>query len=120
MYHKRSRSIFRISSRCLAGHAEQRRAPQGFVLWAGPSLGARLIKYVVGIWGRTPTVLYQNACIITICCTFFPCRIDEIGTRDEWMVGGIVDGLFVFCIFYSHMNVVSRKMCLGFFRWCSL
>jgi hypothetical protein len=42
------------------------------------------------------------------------CRIDEIGTCDEWMVADIVDGLFVFCIFYSHMNVVNRKMGLDF------
>jgi hypothetical protein len=30
--------------------------------------------------------LYQNACIVTIFCSLFPRRIDEIGTRDEWMV----------------------------------
>jgi hypothetical protein len=56
-----------------------------------------------------PTVLYQNACIITIFCTFLPCRIDEIGTRDEWMVAGIVDGLFVFCIFLFPYECCKQK-----------
>jgi hypothetical protein len=70
--------------------------------------------YNISYIGMFFRVLYQNACIITIFCTFLPCRIDEIGTRDEWMVAGIVDGLFVFCIFYFHMNVVNRKMGLDF------
>ena len=42
-------SIFRISSPCLAEGAEQSRAPQGFVLWAGPPLGAQPMWSVMGI-----------------------------------------------------------------------
>ena len=58
MYPNRSRSIFRIYSQCLAGCAEQRRAPQGFVLWAGPPLGEQPMWSIVGIRGRTPTMLH--------------------------------------------------------------
>ena len=38
----------------LAGGVEQSRAPQGFVLWAGPPLGAQPMWSAVGIQGRTP------------------------------------------------------------------
>ena len=54
MYPNRSRSVFRISSRCLAGGAEQSRAPQEFILWVGPPLGAQPMWSIMGIWGRTP------------------------------------------------------------------
>ena len=54
MYPNRSRSIFRISSLCLAEGAEQNRDPQGFVLWARPPLGAQPMWSAVGIRGHTP------------------------------------------------------------------
>ena len=41
-------------SPCLAGGAEQNRVPQGFVLWAGPTLRAQPMWSAMGIRGHTP------------------------------------------------------------------
>jgi len=43
-----------MSSRCLAVHAEQGRAPWALILWAGPPLAAWPMCRLVGIWGCTP------------------------------------------------------------------
>ena len=43
-----------MSSWCLARGAEQNRAPQGFILWAGPPLGAQPMWSAMGIRSHTP------------------------------------------------------------------
>ena len=54
--------------------ADQSRAPQGFVLWAGPPLGAQPMWSAVGIQGRTSHSLSPSA-LYPLCNTIL--RLSE-------------------------------------------
>ena len=47
-YPNRSSFIAKMSSDCLAVHADQSRAPSALILWAGPPLVVRPMSIVVG------------------------------------------------------------------------
>jgi hypothetical protein len=61
-------------------------------------------------------VLYSNAFVqVLYFCSYFPCRIDETDSGEEWPAGGILVDFLVFYIFIFISCVLSKKLCHGFF-----
>ena len=77
-YLNRSSFIAKISSDCLAVHADQCQAPYALILWAGPPLAVRPMFIAMGTWGYTPhsipKIFFINIFACFLMCTRPKCN----------------------------------------------